>query len=65
MSRRRGSATALKLSEVVAARDMGQLYVDMGICQADAAVVLRHAPVVELLIVRDAYRVVGGVESRF
>ena len=33
MSRRRGSATALKLSEVVAARDMSQLYVDMGICQ--------------------------------
>src|SRR6266550_7455299 len=33
MSRRRGSATALKLSEVVAARDMRQLYTDMGICQ--------------------------------
>jgi len=33
MSRRRGSATALKLSEVVAARDMSQLYADIGICQ--------------------------------
>ena len=33
MSRRRGSATALKLSEVVAARDMSELYADIGICQ--------------------------------
>ncbi len=33
MSRRRGSATALKLSEVVAARDMSESYADMGICQ--------------------------------
>lgn len=33
MSRRRASATALKLSEVVAARDMRELYADMGICQ--------------------------------
>src|SRR5215471_9093750 len=34
MSRRRGSATALKPSEVVAARDMGSLYSHIGICQA-------------------------------
>src|SRR5688500_16498830 len=33
ISRRRGSATALKLSEVVGARGMRVTYVDMGICQ--------------------------------
>jgi hypothetical protein len=35
MSRRRGSATALKASEVVAARGMNKLYSYMGICQAE------------------------------
>src|SRR5712671_2764680 len=33
MSRRRGSATALKASDVVAARGMFPIYTDMGICQ--------------------------------
>jgi hypothetical protein len=34
MSRRRGSATALKASEVVEARGMNPIYSHMGICQA-------------------------------
>src|SRR5262249_1030181 len=34
MSRRRGSATALKASEVVEARAMGLIYSHIGICQA-------------------------------
>src|SRR5580693_9090992 len=33
MSRRRGSATALKASEVVEARGMNSIYSHMGICQ--------------------------------
>src|SRR5258708_9966631 len=33
MSRRRGSATALKASEVVEARGMGRIYTHIGICQ--------------------------------
>src|SRR5882762_1529292 len=33
MSRRRGSATALKASEVVEARGMRQIYTHIGICQ--------------------------------
>src|SRR5580692_2528922 len=33
MSRRRGSATALKASEVVEARGMSPIYSHMGICQ--------------------------------
>src|SRR6266404_324191 len=35
MSRRRGSATALKASEVVEARGMGRIYTHIGICQEE------------------------------
>ena len=36
MSRRRGSATALKASEVVVARGIGSIYSHMGICQEES-----------------------------
>src|ERR1700740_2683562 len=35
IARRRGSATALKASEVVEARGMGLIYTHIGICQAE------------------------------
>src|SRR5215469_9363601 len=38
MSRRRGSATALNVSEVVEARGMRPIYSYMGICQPDFAI---------------------------
>lgn len=42
MSRRRGSATALKASEVVAARGMLRIYSHIGICQALFFAFFRH-----------------------
>src|SRR5882724_6582388 len=48
MSRRRGSATALKASEVVEARGMGRIYTHIGICQ-------------ELFWRRDLAQVLAGV----
>jgi hypothetical protein len=41
MSRRRGSATALKASEVVEARGMVPIYAHMGICQEESLVLLK------------------------
>src|SRR5216684_8800017 len=50
MSRRRGSATALNASEVVAARAMrSSIHSDMGICQALSAKHQKSAVQVDLL----------------